>query len=125
MILEGFNTTFGWHAYIMYGKAKIDNIFNHHFVRGNLLQIWLNQGKQQRETIPLWIGPEEVIQEKPRNKEDNIETYQDLLKIEANHIPLKTEEELNYKYNWWKYLQIKHLFNKDFKNMDSDKKKQS
>lgn len=35
--LEGFNKKFGWHAYLVHDKAKIDNTFRHHYVRQPLL----------------------------------------------------------------------------------------
>lgn len=40
LTLEGFNNIFGWHAYMMYNKAKVDAMFNHHYIRSALLQVW-------------------------------------------------------------------------------------
>lgn len=60
----------------------------------------------------------EVIRFISRNKEEVIDTYQDSTKSEANQITLKTKKELEQKYNWWTYLQIKDLFSSDKKNMD-------
>lgn len=35
--LEGFNSKFGWHAYLFHEKHKVDRLFTHHFVRKNIL----------------------------------------------------------------------------------------
>lgn len=53
LALEGFNKSFGWHAYMMYNKAKADALFNHHFIRRSLLQRWLKYGKERAEERPL------------------------------------------------------------------------
>lgn len=37
--LEGHNLVFGWHAYLLYGKHKSDNLFKHHFIRNALFNI--------------------------------------------------------------------------------------
>lgn len=38
LALEGFNKSFGLHAYMLYDKVKADLIFKHHFIRNTLLQ---------------------------------------------------------------------------------------
>lgn len=90
-------------------------LFNHHLIRSNLLQVWLKYGKERIEARPMWIAPEEVIYKISENKEESITICQDLTKVEANQILLNTEKELEYKYNWWLYLQIKDLLNSDKK----------
>lgn len=44
----------------------------------------------------------------------NLYVAQDLIKFENKETIFKTEE-LEYKYSWWPYSQIKDLFNKDKK----------
>lgn len=43
---EGFNRHFGWHSYLFYDKLKADNTFAHHYVRNNLLNIWLKYAQR-------------------------------------------------------------------------------
>lgn len=38
--LEGFNLNYGWHAYMLHKKYKVDKMFNHHFIRKNILEVW-------------------------------------------------------------------------------------
>lgn len=61
LVLEGFNKKFGWHAYMIYDKVKADRLFNHHYIKNNLLQLCLKHGKERAEERPLWVAPEEVI----------------------------------------------------------------
>lgn len=41
LALEAFNKIYKWHAYLMYGKVRADLTFNHHYIRSNLLKVWL------------------------------------------------------------------------------------
>lgn len=59
--------------------------------------------------------PQEVIQFVAGSKELNPYKYFDLTKFENSEPKLKTEEELGNKINWWFYLQMKDLFNRDKK----------
>lgn len=101
LALEGFNKSFRWHAYMTYDKSKADALFNHHFIRRSLLQSWLKHGKEWREERPLWIAPEEVNQKISEYKDRDIDTNEDLTKLDLNQICLRSEEELKQKYNWW------------------------
>lgn len=62
----------------------------------------------------MWIVPEEVIQNVTGYKKEKANSYQDPTKVDSNQLILKTED-LEYKYNWWLYLQIKDLFHTDKK----------
>lgn len=44
-------------------------------------------------------------------------SYKDLVKIEGGTVPFKTEEELEHKYDWWSYYQLKDLFITDRKKL--------
>lgn len=116
--LEGFNKTFGWHAYLMYKKDNADTLFKHHFIRGNLLQIWTKYKKCLTEKKPLWIIPEEVIHFIAGGKRKEPLPYKDLLRFEGRQAILKSEAEIDYKYDWWPYQQIRDLFYKDRKECD-------
>lgn len=69
LALEGFNKTFGWHTYLMYGKEKSDTIFKHYYIRESLLYTWSKYSKYLPEKKTLWIIPEEVIYHCWRQKE--------------------------------------------------------
>lgn len=40
LTMEGFNARYGWHAYLLYDKHKVDSMFNHHYIRKSLLSVW-------------------------------------------------------------------------------------
>lgn len=69
LALEGFNKNFGWHAYLMYGKEKVDAMFKHHYIRGSLLNTWLKYRKHLTDKRPMWIIPEEAIYSVVKRKE--------------------------------------------------------
>lgn len=123
LALEGFNKSFGWHAYLMYDKVKADAIFNHHFIRRSILQCWLKHSKETSDERPMWIAPEEVIHKIAETKGADIDTYEDLLTTRSGQICLKSENELKEKYNWWLIMQIKNLFNSDKKKFGFRKQK--
>lgn len=93
----------------------MDNMFKHHIIRDSLLQIWNRQVNLIPQKRPLWIVPQEVIQFVAGSKEAEPHTYGDLVKFENKQSILMKEEELEKKINWWFYIQIKDLFNKDIK----------
>lgn len=101
LAIEGANKTFGWHAYLMYNKSKTDSLFKHHFIRNSLLNVWLKYKRYLPEQRPLWIIPEEVIHSIVGNKGGNLLSYQNLLTFEGNPVWLKSEAELDQKYDWW------------------------
>lgn len=53
LAIDGFNKLFGWHAYLMYGKVKMDGLFNHHYIRKVLLKIWQKYSKFLPKERPL------------------------------------------------------------------------
>lgn len=59
--LEGFNHRFGWHAYLIYNKYKVDSQFSHHYVRQSLLKVWLKYKINLPEAVPPWVVPSEMI----------------------------------------------------------------
>lgn len=84
LTLEGFNATFGWHAYLLYGKEKVDPTFKHHYIRGALLQVWLKHKKYLPLERPPWIISEEVIHSITRRYKDNPMTSEDLWEKKEN-----------------------------------------
>lgn len=103
-------------TYLLYGKDKIDRMFKHHIIRGNIIQIWKKYHKLIPQQKPLWVIPLEVIQFVAGTKEKEPHTYEELIKFVNNEPVLRAEGELDRKLNWWFYLQIKNLFNQDKKN---------
>lgn len=45
LALEGYNNKFGWHAYLCYGKEKMDNFFKNNCIRRNILGVWTKYKK--------------------------------------------------------------------------------
>lgn len=115
LALEGFNKLFGWHAYLMYGKSKMDGLFRHYYIRNALIKAWLKYFKFLPKERLLWIVPSEVIQIAPWRKPTGQLAYQDMIEFDTREVKLKTEE-LKDVYNWWEYFQINSLFKSDKKN---------
>lgn len=76
--LEGFNKCYGWHSYLMYDKLKVDSMFAHHYVRGNLIKVWQKYSNRLDKRRPLWISPPQVIELRMKCNEDKIITYHDV-----------------------------------------------
>lgn len=53
--LEGFSLKYGWHTYMLHEKHKMDNLFNHHYIRKNILEVWLKY--KPRILIKFLYGP--------------------------------------------------------------------
>lgn len=113
LALEGFNKTFGWHAYLMYGKEKSDTIFKHHYIRENMLSTWLNYSKHLPEKKNFMDYSRRSDLAGGKRKEPL--PYKELMIIKDGQTTIKTGKELNYKYDCLSYLQIKDLFRKDLK----------
>lgn len=94
LTLEGFNLTFGWHAYLLYDKEKIDAIFKHYYIRGSLFQTWNKYRNYLPAERPTWIMPEEVIHFVAGERRKNPMRYKDLFKKEQGKVILKSGEEL-------------------------------
>lgn len=105
--------TFGWHAYFFYQKHKFDKLFRHHFVRGALYSIWQEFKKYLGEQRPYWLVPKEIIKTYTDFKMEERLTYKDLTYWKENKIKLKEEKEISVNLGWWRYVQIKSLFNLD------------
>lgn len=59
--LEGHDLKFGWHAYLWYGKAKIDKCFSIHVVRRKVYRVWEKYENLLERKTPLWLSPIEAI----------------------------------------------------------------
>lgn len=105
--LEGHNKIFGWHAYLMYRKIKMDGHFTHHFVRRSIYRVWERYKKQLGEKKPLWIVPAEVIKAASASKGEDWLRYMDLLVMKKEKGEMKSREDISYKYDWFSYRQIK------------------
>lgn len=90
----------------MYNKLRK---FKYHFIRNSLLNVWLIYKKYLPNQRPLWIIPEEVIHSIIGSKGKTPLSYQNLLIFKDEQVSLKSEVELDQKYDWWTYLQIKDL----------------
>lgn len=53
-----------------------------------------------------------------RGQEKRTIVIQRIAEDKKGQTTIRTEEELNYKYDWWLYLQIKDLFQKDLRISD-------
>lgn len=102
----------------MYKKDKVSALVKYHYIRGNLLQIWNKYKKYLTDRKPLWIIPEEVVHFIAGGKRKKPLSYRDLIKFEGRQATLKSEVEMEFKYDWWSYQQIKDLFMEDKKECD-------
>lgn len=59
--LEGFNKKYGWHAYLVHDKTRMDNIFKHHYVWQPLLECWLKYKPYLPKQMAPWIIPRELL----------------------------------------------------------------
>lgn len=59
--LEGFNKKYGWHAYLIYDKVRMDNTFKHHYVRQPLLECWIKYKPYLPKQVPMWVIPKELL----------------------------------------------------------------
>lgn len=77
--LEGFNLSFGWHAYLYYGKTKLHKGFLNHIIRKNLCSVLArHKDLLERKTLD-WISPTGAVAVKKVNLDKNCGTYKDLL----------------------------------------------
>lgn len=121
LMLKVFNKIYGWHAYMMYDKVRMDMMFKHHYVRNSLLQVWLKYNKYLPKERPLRIVPEEVIYSLAGRKDKEQYRSKDIVNFEKDEAVIKSQEELRHKYNWWRYSQFKNLFNRDKKVVSGNK----
>lgn len=113
--LEGFNKRYGWHGYLLYNKLKIDKIFSHHFIRKNLLDVWLKYSRRLDPKRPLWLSPLEIDCPSSHSRDQNY-TFQDFIKSDRGNYELKQLQDLSIPIDWFQYMQIKNLYEKDKKN---------
>lgn len=113
LILEGFDLTRGWHAYLWGEKITKQEQFRRHIVRDNLLKIWNEIRKYHYDRIPRWTSIMEAHIYPNTIDTNKLKTYQDILNEEGK---LKTREELrmqNVEIEWWSYLQLKSRYKSD------------
>lgn len=84
----------------MFKKDKIDALFKHHYIRGNLLQVWNKYSKYLTEKKPLWIILE-VIHFVAGGKRKEPLSYKELIRFEGGQALLKSEIKIEHKYDWW------------------------
>lgn len=112
--LEKFNLVFGWHAYMLYEKHLADKMFFHHFIRNPIFKVWQKYKQYLPEERPPWINPMEVIQQQSGYKIKERSMYKDLIYWQHNEVnEMKPEYEVPDKLGWWRYNQLKDLFNTD------------
>lgn len=121
--LEGWNTRFGWHAYLTYNKVAVHKDFLNHIVRISLYKVWDKYYRLLEPKIPWWASPVEMITVKKTNMGTNWATYQQLIKVEQGQLKIKLYEEIKQYCNGWiQYHQIVHILNQDKKIGFGEKK---
>lgn len=105
---------------MMYDKLKVDKMFGHHFIRKNLLDVWLKYVRRMDSKRPLWLSPLEIIDSVSGQPRDQEYTYQDFIELAEGNYEIKRLQDLSVPINWFQYLQIKNLYEKDKKILDSE-----
>ncbi|XP_062839247.1 vesicle transport protein GOT1B isoform X1 [Anolis carolinensis] len=113
--LEGINLRLGWHAYLWYGKSKIEKEFNNHFIRSAILKIWEKYKKKLYDKTPLWVSPLEASQRRLLGWH-NWPNYKELLVKQNGEWEMRPQQELreiNKKISWYQVWQVKEHFKTD------------
>lgn len=105
----------GWHGYLMYEKVRVDNSFVHHYVKNNLLKTWLEYCRRIDTKRPLWLSPppKKILKLRINNIEGREITNQDCTARVDGKIELKDQQNFPVKIDWFQYVQIRDLFEKD------------
>lgn len=85
---------FGWHAFLLYEKNKIDRFLNHHVIRKALFLIWLRYKSIYEEKRPMWVVPLEVVKQQVNYREELRLQYKDVTYLSGNEIKLKEEKDI-------------------------------
>lgn len=64
----------------------------------------------------MWIAPLEVIRSPTEYRPEQKLTYKELTYREDNEVKLKELKDISVDIWWWRYNQIKNLFNTDKRN---------
>uniref|UniRef100_A0A670JZL5 Reverse transcriptase domain-containing protein n=1 Tax=Podarcis muralis TaxID=64176 RepID=A0A670JZL5_PODMU len=105
--LEGFDTRFGWHAYLWQDKGRVHKGFSNHIIRGALLEVWNRCKRLVEKDTPWWLSPIDILVIKKLNMEGKRWTYADLLRRSDKGWEIRPYEELKDKLTgWMQYHQI-------------------
>lgn len=91
--LEGNYLSYGWHAYLLYEKSRIDRIFTCHIIRKALFKVWNKYKRNYREKRPKWIIPMEVLKQKVEYDDELKMRYEDLIEWQGQDVILKNCKE--------------------------------
>uniref|UniRef100_A0A670KB41 Reverse transcriptase domain-containing protein n=1 Tax=Podarcis muralis TaxID=64176 RepID=A0A670KB41_PODMU len=117
--LEGFNTRFGWHAYLWHNKVKVHKGFSNHIIRGPLILsevplIWDRNKNLLERNTPWWLSPIDILTTKKVNLDGERWTYEGLMVRTEKGWKIKTYEELGDKLtSWLQFHQINTLWTED------------
>ncbi|CAI5768521.1 Hypothetical predicted protein [Podarcis lilfordi] len=114
--LEGFNNTFGWHAYLWYDKIKVHRAFKNHIVRKALYNVWIRYKDLLESKTPRWLSPLEATALKKLNMEAEWLKYREILEQDGDKLKLQSYEKLKPKVrDWLHYYQIMEVYKQDRK----------
>lgn len=103
----------GWHAYLFYQKNKNAKLFSHHVIRNSLYLIWRKYSRFMGGQRPSQLVPIEIIKLHSEYSSDEKLNYDELTYWKSNEITLKEEKDIPANLRWWRYSQIKSLFEMD------------
>uniref|UniRef100_A0A670HP09 Reverse transcriptase domain-containing protein n=1 Tax=Podarcis muralis TaxID=64176 RepID=A0A670HP09_PODMU len=114
--LEGFNNTFGWHAYLWYDKVKVHKMFKNHIVRKAIFMVWTKYKDLLEGKTPRWLSPAEAKVRKRPNMEAGWPKYWEIIEKIGDNWRLQSFEKLKNKVqDWLHYAQIQEVFKSDRK----------
>uniref|UniRef100_A0A670JFR1 Reverse transcriptase domain-containing protein n=1 Tax=Podarcis muralis TaxID=64176 RepID=A0A670JFR1_PODMU len=114
--LEGVETRFGWHAYLIDEKVRVHKGFLGHIIRKSIYKIWEKYKRLLEPKTPWWASPAEIVAVKKLNMKENWATYKTVLKEENGELELKDYTEIKaHISDWFQYIQIKYRLAKDKK----------
>lgn len=109
--VKGYNKKYGWHTFLIHDKARIDNIFKHHYIQQPLLECWLKYKPYLSKEIPLWEIPRELLDD--FLDLGNSMQYKDLLIPSGQKFELQLHDPSGNSGNWFHHLQLSNLFKED------------
>uniref|UniRef100_A0A670HYM7 Reverse transcriptase domain-containing protein n=1 Tax=Podarcis muralis TaxID=64176 RepID=A0A670HYM7_PODMU len=114
--LEGYDNSFGWHAYLWYDKVKVHKSFKNHIVRKALYNVWNRYKDLLESKTPRWLSPMEAKAVKKLNMDSNWPKYCEILEQDGEKLKLQSFEKLKHKVrDWLHYRQINETFKQDRK----------
>uniref|UniRef100_A0A2D4JZD9 Uncharacterized protein n=1 Tax=Micrurus paraensis TaxID=1970185 RepID=A0A2D4JZD9_9SAUR len=104
----------GWHAFLWYGRSKINGYFQRHMVRNALLWAW-EKTREHYMKVPVWLLTMGTLIHSNVSKMGTIAKYKDILNEKGE---FKTKQELNeegLEMHWYLCTQIQSRCEKDIK----------